>query len=91
VRVRPRPQDTEFPGVVARPIGNFKSSSDFHYQTVRCNVDLLKIIQFGITFCTEEGELAPGICTYQFNFKFSLECAPRVPALSVLHPPFTIC
>lgn len=64
--------DTEFPGVVARPIGNFKSSSDFHYQTVRCNVDLLKIIQFGITFCNEEGELAPGICTYQFNFKFSI-------------------
>jgi len=25
--------DTEFPGVVARPIGSFKSSSDFHYQT----------------------------------------------------------
>lgn len=66
------PQDTEFPGVVARPIGSFKSSSDFHYQTLRCNVDLLKIIQIGLTLCNEEGELAPGICTYQFNFKFSL-------------------
>lgn len=64
--------DTEFPGVVARPIGNFKSSSDFHYQTVRCNVDLLKIIQLGLTLCNEEGELAPNVCTYQFNFKFSL-------------------
>jgi len=64
--------DTEFPGVVARPIGTFKSSSDFHYQTLRCNVDLLKIIQLGLTFCNEEGELAPGVCTYQFNFKFSL-------------------
>jgi len=65
--------DTEFPGVVARPIGNFKSSSDFHYQTVRCNVDLLKIIQLGLTLCNEEGELAPNVCTYQFNFKFSLD------------------
>jgi len=64
--------DTEFPGVVARPIGNFKSSSDFHYQSVRCNVDLLKIIQFGLTLCNEEGDLAPNVCTYQFNFKFSL-------------------
>mmetsp|Transcript_17678 Transcript_17678/g.37375 ORF Transcript_17678/g.37375 Transcript_17678/m.37375 type:complete len:282 (+) Transcript_17678:244-1089(+) len=64
--------DTEFPGVVARPIGNFKSSSDFHYQSVRVNVDILKIIQIGITLCNEEGELAPNVCTYQFNFKFSL-------------------
>merc|ERR1719163_2335159 len=64
--------DTEFPGVVARPIGSFKSSSDFHYQTLRCNVDLLKIIQIGLTLCNEEGQLAPGVCTFQFNFKFSL-------------------
>jgi len=64
--------DTEFPGVVARPIGNFKSAGDFYYQTVRCNVELLKIIQLGITLCNEEGELAPNVCTYQFNFKFSL-------------------
>lgn len=69
-------QDTEFPGVVARPIGTFKSSSDFHYQTLRCNVDLLKIIQLGLTFCNEDGELAPGVCTYQFNFKFSLRSFP---------------
>lgn len=27
--------DTEFPGVVARPIGNFKNSGDYHYQTMR--------------------------------------------------------
>eukprot|EP00966_Prymnesium_polylepis_P127526 2949632-Prymnesium_polylepis.1 len=72
--------DTEFPGVVARPIGTFKSSSDFHYQTLRCNVDLLKIIQLGLTFCNEEGELAPGVCTYQFNFKFSLRWAAVFPS-----------
>merc|ERR1719203_73802 len=38
--------DTEFPGVVARPIGEFKSTADYQYQLLRCNVDLLKIIQF---------------------------------------------
>ena len=27
--------DTEFPGVVARPIGEFKSNADFQYQLLR--------------------------------------------------------
>ncbi|TPX59444.1 hypothetical protein PhCBS80983_g02461 [Powellomyces hirtus] len=64
--------DTEFPGVVARPIGNFRTSADYHYQTLRCNVDLLKIIQLGITFADENGNMPPGVCTWQFNFKFNL-------------------
>jgi len=64
--------DTEFPGVVARPIGNFNSSNDYHYQTLRCNVDLLKIIQLGLTFADSNGNLPPKICTWQFNFKFNL-------------------
>ncbi|PPR05924.1 hypothetical protein CVT26_008818 [Gymnopilus dilepis] len=64
--------DTEFPGVVARPIGNFKTSSDYHYQTMRCNVDLLKIIQVGITLANERGEFPQECSTWQFNFRFSL-------------------
>ncbi|CAZ82960.1 unnamed protein product [Tuber melanosporum] len=67
--------DTEFPGIVARPIGNFKSKADYHYQTLRCNVDMLKIIQLGITLADENGNLAKidgSVCTWQFNFKFSL-------------------
>ena len=64
--------DTEFPGVVARPMGEFKSSTDYHYQLLRCNVDLLKIIQLGVTFMDSEGNLPEGITTWQFNFKFSL-------------------
>lgn len=27
--------DTEFPGVVARPVGPFKNSGEYHYQTLR--------------------------------------------------------
>lgn len=65
-------QDTEFPGVVARPIGQFRTSSDYHYQTLRCNVDLLKIIQLGVTFADEHGNLPRNVCTWQFNFKFNL-------------------
>ena len=30
--------DTEFPGVVARPIGEFKSSADYQYQLLRCKL-----------------------------------------------------
>ncbi|TFK69540.1 CAF1-domain-containing protein [Pluteus cervinus] len=64
--------DTEFPGVVARPMGTFKTSSDYHYQTMRCNVDLLKIIQVGITLADEDGNYPQEGSTWQFNFKFSV-------------------
>lgn len=65
-------QDTEFPGVVARPLGTFASQSEFLYQTLRCNVDLLKIIQLGITLSDGLGNVPTGTHTWQFNFKFSL-------------------
>jgi CCR4-NOT transcription complex subunit 7/8 len=58
--------------VVARPIGTFRTSSDYHYQTLRCNVDLLKIIQLGVTFADENGNLPDNACTWQFNFRFNL-------------------
>jgi len=64
--------DTEFPGTVARPIGSFRSRTESNYQNIRCNVDLLNIIQLGITFCDSDGILPPGCSTWQFNFKFSL-------------------
>ncbi len=52
--------DAEFPGIVARPIGHFAGSkAEYHYQTLRCNVDILKPIQVGITLWTSEGELPP--------------------------------
>ncbi len=72
--ILPPTQDTEFPGIVARPIGSFKGSSDYHYQTLRCNVDLLKLIQLGLTICDAEGNTPPPgqACTWQFNFAFSM-------------------
>ncbi|KAJ1971976.1 CCR4-NOT core DEDD RNase subunit [Dimargaris xerosporica] len=65
--------DTEFPGVVVRPIGTFRSSADYHYQTLRCNVDLLRIIQLGITFADDQGNCPAEASTWQFNFKFDLD------------------
>jgi CCR4-NOT transcription complex subunit 7/8 len=70
-------------------MGAFNGKSDYHYQCLRCNVDLLKIIQLGITMFNDKGEspsdadqvsLAggrkygqPTPCTWQFNFRFSLK------------------
>lgn len=51
--------DTEFPGVVSRPMGSFRGKSDYHYQCLRTNVDLLKVIQIGITLFNDEGETPP--------------------------------
>lgn len=65
--------DTEFPGVVAKPIGNFKSQSSFAYQQLRCNVDILKIIQLGISLSDSEGNRPLPVNTWQFNFNFSLD------------------
>lgn len=64
--------DTEFPGVVARPVGNFKNSGEYHYQTLRINVNMLKLIQLGLTFTDEKGNLPRvnnELCVWQFNFR----------------------
>ncbi|KAK3001625.1 hypothetical protein RJ639_020755 [Escallonia herrerae] len=65
--------DTEFPGIVLRPIGTFKSSTEYNFQTLKANVDLLKLIQMGLTFSDEEGNLptcgTDKYCVWQFNFR----------------------
>ncbi|KAK4753884.1 hypothetical protein SAY87_001988 [Trapa incisa] len=65
--------DTEFPGVVLRPVGNFKSVTEHNYQALKANVDLLKLIQLGLTFADENGNLptcgTDKYCIWQFNFR----------------------
>ncbi|KAF3354081.1 hypothetical protein VdG1_00338 [Verticillium dahliae VDG1] len=51
--------DTEFPGIVSRPMGGFRGKSDYHYQCLRTNVDMLKVIQIGLALFNEEGETPP--------------------------------
>lgn len=63
--------DCKFPGIVARPIGSFKSTSEYHYQTLRSNVDILQVIQIGLTFANDYGNMPGGHTTWQFNFRFS--------------------
>lgn len=60
--------DTEFPGVVARPLTlpqgaaatGGKGLSAYHYQTIKLNVELLRLIQLGLCFCNDAGEIAAG-------------------------------
>lgn len=42
-------------------------------------MDLLRIIQLGLTLCDEHGHLPPDTCTWQFNLRFDVDedmCAP---------------
>mmetsp|Transcript_18427 Transcript_18427/g.73946 ORF Transcript_18427/g.73946 Transcript_18427/m.73946 type:complete len:173 (+) Transcript_18427:369-887(+) len=64
--------DTEFPGVLARPIGTFKSKSEYNYRTLGLNVDMLKIIQLGLAFADSEGNSPKECACWQFNFEFNL-------------------
>ncbi|KAE9603687.1 putative poly(A)-specific ribonuclease [Lupinus albus] len=65
--------DTEFPGVVLRPLAQFKYINDYNYQTLKDNVDMLKLIQLGLTFSDENGNLptcgSENPCIWQFNFR----------------------
>lgn len=65
--------DTEFPGVVLRPLAQFKNINDYNYHTLKDNVDMLKLIQLGLTFSDEDGNLptcgTEKHCIWQFNFR----------------------
>jgi len=52
-------------------VGDY-SATEIQYQTLRCNVDMLKLIQLGLSFTDGEGNWAEGCTCWQFNFKFSL-------------------
>ncbi|CAH01890.1 CCR4-NOT core DEDD family RNase subunit POP2 [Kluyveromyces lactis] len=64
---------TEFVGTIARPIGNFRSKTDYHYQTMRSNVDLLTPIQIGLSLSDLQGNKPDNFpSTWQFNFHFDV-------------------
>ncbi|RLV96599.1 Cell division control protein 50 [Spathaspora sp. JA1] len=70
----------EIPGIVARPIGTFKSSSDYHFQTLRSNADLLNIVQLSlciIKLSKNGGNIRTELNSqrsiiWQFNFFYDL-------------------
>ncbi|KAG6491244.1 hypothetical protein ZIOFF_052581 [Zingiber officinale] len=65
--------DTEFPGIAIRPLGVFKCFADSNYHVLRANVDLLHLIQLGLTFTNGAGLLPTSSwgrpIVWQFNFR----------------------
>lgn len=62
----------EIPGIVARPIGTFKSSSDYHFQTLRSNSDLLNLIKLSLCVTKVNGHDFTTSVIWQFNFAYDL-------------------
>ena len=71
--------DTEFPGTVYS-VNNM--TKDFYFRTLKMNVDLLKLIQLGITLTNEKGEYPKNYPyhTWQFNFEFDIKTDKIVQA-----------
>jgi CCR4-NOT transcription complex subunit 7/8 len=59
---------------------------EYHYQTIRVNVDSLRVVQVGLSLLDHTGALAPGPCTWQFNFRFNIAKEIVSPdAVALLH------
>lgn len=66
--------DTDYPGVVLEPGENVSNMVEFDYQAMKGNVDIMHLIELGITFMDELDNLPEcGVtgtaCVWQFNFK----------------------
>ncbi|PKU59806.1 probable CCR4-associated factor 1 homolog 7 [Dendrobium catenatum] len=66
--------DTEFPAVLVPSAVTSLNSFVFKYQNLKRNVDVLKLIQLGLTFFDSSGHLPhfgspPRPCIWQFNFR----------------------
>ncbi|KAH9359963.1 hypothetical protein HPB48_016960 [Haemaphysalis longicornis] len=45
--------DTEFPGVTSNFLTDCASRGEYDYHNLRCNVNMMKVIQIGFTFMDE--------------------------------------
>ncbi|KAL5537787.1 hypothetical protein UlMin_045383 [Ulmus minor] len=71
--------DTEFPGVVVKDANGGRTKAENNYIILKENVNKLKLIQLGLTFFDEYGNLptcgTDHSCVWQFNFR---EFDPRI-------------
>lgn len=56
-----------------RLTGPFKNANDYHYQTIRINVNELKVIQLGLTLADDNGNMPEPVSTWQFHFNFNVK------------------
>lgn len=74
--------DTEFPGVIVKPVSEDqgkpyqwrKLQPSEHYKVLKANVDVLNIIQIGLTLSDSDGnlpDLGTGDCQFIWQFNFS--------------------
>uniref|UniRef100_A0A1J3CG61 poly(A)-specific ribonuclease n=1 Tax=Noccaea caerulescens TaxID=107243 RepID=A0A1J3CG61_NOCCA len=70
--------DTEFPGTVCKPVtadpNPKRNSNQFNYESLMTNVNMLNMIQLGLTLSDEQGNLPTcgtnnKRCVWQFNFR----------------------
>jgi hypothetical protein len=47
--------------------------TDYQYKSLQSNVNVLKLIQLGISFYDAKGNVPTNVCSWQFNFKFNLK------------------
>ncbi|KAL5547465.1 hypothetical protein UlMin_002696 [Ulmus minor] len=66
--------DSRFPGVLMNCGKGNMTSSEYSYQILKENVNMLKLIQLGLTFFDGNGNLptcgTDQYCVWQFNFQF---------------------
>lgn len=66
--------DTEFPGVIIEDSQEmYRNAEQRDYIKVKLNVDMLNVIQIGITLMDENGKTPEPVCTWQFNFNFDID------------------
>lgn len=64
--------DTEFPGVVARPVGNFKSSREYHYKVRTAAAAAVASCGTGMQAATHEPVMLLIVCMDSVNWNAAI-------------------
>ena len=65
--------DTEFPGIIYSNTNSQLAHLSSWYDNVRNNVNVLNLIQVGITLSDDQGNKPEPVNTWQFNLQFDLD------------------
>lgn len=65
-----RQQNVNGPGLIVRPFGDFLTREDMHYQTMRTNVELTKVLQIALTVADDQSLEQLELPCWCFNFHY---------------------